>query len=332
MGLKKLFAAAAALTLILLTGCSRSEYRSVQGMTWNTLYNIVYESDSDLQDSVTAAMKRVEMSLSPFEKRSVISKINRSESDSVDALVELVFAESQRINRLSGGMFDPTVAPIINLWGFGYENPDSLPTEAAIDSCLSLVGIAECRIAGNLMVKKHPGTQFNFSAITKGFGCDEVGRALASAGSENYMVEIGGEIRMRGLNPRGGKWRIQIDAPVQDPVADVRMAVIEVTDCGVATSGNYRNYRDTEKGRIAHTISPVTGLPVVPEMLSATVIAPETMTADALATACMAMPLDDAIRMIEQLGEGYAALFVTGGDEDNNQWKLVSTTRFPQIM
>ncbi len=322
----------AAMSLIMLAGCSRGEYRTMHGMTWNTLYNIVYESDVDLQDSVMAAMKLVEMSLSPFEKQSVISKINRCESDSADSLVELIFAESQRINLISGGMFDPTVAPLVNLWGFGYDNSDTLPTDAQIDSCLSLVGIAECSVADGRIIKKSPGTQFNFSAITKGFGCDKVGRSLAAAGSENYMVEIGGEIRMRGVNPRGGKWRIQIDAPVQDSVADVRMAVIEVTDCGVATSGNYRNYRDTERGRIGHTISPVTGHPVKSEILSATVIAPETMTADALATACMAMPLEDAIRMIEKLGEGYAALFVVEGNEADNQWKLVSTTRFPQIL
>ncbi|MDE7135799.1 MAG: FAD:protein FMN transferase, partial [Muribaculaceae bacterium] len=275
--------------LLCLVGCTGSkEYRADSGMVWNTFYHITYEADEDLSSDILSALDRVEASLSPFKQNSVISLINRGDTLATDSLVERILLVSQRINRLSGGAFDPTVAPLVNLWGFGYENGSGEPTIEQLDSCKELVGIADCRIENGMMVKKAPGTQFNFSAITKGFGSDEVGRALEERGCENYMVEIGGEIALKGVNSHGGKWRIQIDAPIDDKVTSERLTVVELSDCGIATSGNYRNYRESDSGRVGHTISPSTGRPVVTEVLSATVIAPSCMEADALATACMA--------------------------------------------
>lgn len=321
----------AAVAALVLTSCGESKkYRSDSGMVWNTFYNITYESPDDLSAEILGAMNRVEASLSPFKHNSVISRINRGDTLVADSLVERIFTASQRVSQLSGGSFDPTVAPLVNLWGFGYEEGVGEPSQAQIDSCKALVGIADCRIADGVMVKKAPGTQFNFSAITKGFGCDEVGRALESRGCANYMVEIGGEISLRGLNPKGEKWRIQIDAPIADKVTSEQLTVVELTDCGIATSGNYRNFHETKKGRVGHTISPSTGLPVVAEVLSATVVAPSCMEADALATACMAMPLKQAEAMISGLGKGYGAMFVLAGDGDG-QWRMVTAGDFPEF-
>lgn len=329
-----------ALAIAGCTGCSQQPpvYTKIEGMNWNTFYHITYDSDADLSEAVLNAMKEVEMSLSPFNEGSLISALNRSESDSIDCMIEEVFAESQHVNRLSGGMFDPTVAPLINLWGFGYDKAEVLPSDVQIDSCLELVGIMECAICDGRLLKKSPCTQFNFSAITKGYGCDKVAEALSREGCNNFIVEIGGEIRLRGVNPQGEKWHIQVDAPVEGVAVSERLAVIELTNCGIATSGNYRNFRDTDEGRIGHTISPITGRPVQSELLSATVIAPTTMTADALATACMAMPLDAALSMIEDLGEGYSAMFVIPATDSHSDsisstspWKTVTTSRFPRL-
>ncbi len=303
-----------AATLSLIASCTRApQWRTAAGAVWNTEYHITYRADTDLRDSVIAVMKRVEQSLSPFAAASLITRINAGERVAADSLLRRVFVESQRVNRLSGGVFDPTVAPLINLWGFGYRNGAAEPDSAAIDSLLSMVGIAGCHISPDGCIERqHPGTEFNFSAITKGYGCDLVGEMLARNGVHDYMVEIGGEIAMRGHNPRGEEWHIMIDAPVSSPSGPVHeeLVTIAVTDCGVATSGNYRNHRTTASGEVWHTISPVTGRPAVTDLLSATVIAPTCMTADALATACMAMQAAQALAMTDSL-PGVEALLVT---------------------
>lgn len=297
-----------------LMSCNgRRSYRSAEGVMWNTVYHVNYEADRDLHDSIVAEMKRVERSLSPFDRESLISSINRGDSVVADTLLRRIFETSQQVNRLSGGAFDPTVAPLVNLWGYGYRTTGIEPTSGAIDSLLRLVGIEDCSLdeAGYIR-KKHPSTEFNFSAITKGYGCDMVGEMLRRNGCENYMVEIGGEIAAAGVSSRGRAWRIMVDAPIDCDTAVVheRMAVVEVSDCGVATSGNYRNYRETAEGRTWHTISPRTGRPAVTDLLSATVIAPSCMLADAYATACMARSADSALIMIAGV-PGVEALLVT---------------------
>lgn len=315
--------------MLIAAGCGtppkRNAYTTIEGSVWHTTMRITYGSERDLKDSVIAVANRVEASLSPFLPDSKISLINRNEDMAADGYIDKVFAESQRINALSGGAFDPTVAPLVNLWGFGYEDTGGEPTREQTDSCLALVGIADCRVDGGEMVKKAPGTQFNFSAITKGFGIDCMAEMLRGEGIENYMVEIGGEIALRGKNHNGEKWHIQIDAPITDNTGHEGLLRIEVTDCCIATSGNYRNYRDTSGGRVGHTISPVTGMPYANEVVSATVIAPATMTADALATALMAMDARAGLAMIGEM-EGVEALLVIAGEDG---WRIATTAGFP---
>lgn len=273
------------------------EYRKYEGIVWNTTFNIIYSSDRNLDDSVRIVMRDVELSLSPFNKASRITEINNKDSVEVDSMIIEVFDASLEINRRSGGLFDPTLAPLINAYGFGYKKDGNFtPDKEKIDSALNLVGISRCRIIDDRMIKKHPGTQFNFSAITKGFGVDEVARMLMRNGVEDYLVEIGGEIRVGGVNPDGKKWRIQIDAPVDNGSvpAHEQLMMLPLTDISVATSGNYRNNHTVEGGKkIGHTISPVTGEPVQNEYLSVTIFAPECMVADGWATAIMAgTPVD----------------------------------------
>lgn len=322
----------------LFGSCSNtSDYHLCEGATWGTTYHITYSSDRMLDDSIRAVMSEVEMSLSPFKDNSTISRINRGEPVKIDSLIRRVFSASQEVCRLSDGAFDPTLAPLINLWGFGYKNGTGDPTQAQIDSALSLVGILDCRIADDVILKKNSATEFNFSAITKGYGCDRIGEMLRRNGCENYMVEIGGEMAISGKNRHGENWRVQIDAPVEsaDTVVHEQMMVISLTNVGIATSGNYRNFRDTKNGRKGHTISATTGQPVVTTTLSVTVIAENCMMADALATACMAMPLQKAMDMIESLPSA-SALFVTADNSSATDDSLVSspfviipTSRFP---
>lgn len=324
-----------AVVLVVLASClgyKPSHYHKCEGAVWATSYHIVYNSPKMLDDSIIAVMSRVEMSLSSFEPMSTVSKINRGESLAVDFLFSRVFVASQNVCALSKGAFDPTVAPVVNLWGFGYKTGAGNPTQAQIDSALQGVGILKCLISDNKIVK-HPATEFNFSAITKGYGCDLIGEMLQRNGCSDYMIEIGGEVVVSGKNPQGEKWHIMVDAPVMSDstVLHERMAVIEVTDCGIATSGNYRNYRTVSSGKkVGHTINPITGHPVESAMLSATVLAPDAMTADALATACMAMPPLQAKAMIERL-HGTEALIVVVDTTAASGWQIMTTPGFPAI-
>lgn len=306
-------------SLTLLPACSSSDNKrwiSSQGAIWNTLYKATYHADCDLSDSIVATLHDVEMSLSPFQSRSLISRINRGETNSADQHLTRIFLASQRINALSGGMFDPTVAPLVNYWGFGY---DSVKTSTP-DSIMALVGISECRLTDTGIHKKHPQTEFNFSAITKGYGCDAVGDMFRRNGCDNFLVEIGGEICVSGHSPHGRPWRIMVDAPHEsnDRIVHDEMMTISATDCGIATSGNYRNYRLTEAGKLSHTISPVTGRPVTLDaqnadttVLSATVIANTAMEADALATASMLLTPSAAEAMARSAGASRLILAVS---------------------
>lgn len=316
-------------------GCSesrgRSTYRDTEGAVWNTTYHVTYRSPKLLDDSIIAVMREVELTLSPFCKTSIISRINRNENARPDSMLTEVFNTSLMVNKLSGGMFDPTVGTLVSLWGFGeagHNTPE--PTAAMIDSALRSVGIGRCRLTETGISKPSPSTRFNFSAITKGFGCDMVGKMLRRNGCNDYMVEIGGEIALSGLNRHGEPWRIMIDAPVvNDSTIDHRrMAVIALTDRGVATSGNYRNFRHTANGTVGHTISPVTGRPVATSTLSATVVAPTAMLADALATACMAMDPDSALAMADKMTDTGIMLVSI---KDNGEWRIKTSKQFPEL-
>lgn len=331
-GNKLLYLSLAALVLAGWLALGRGhapERRQMSGAAWGTTYHISYASDADLSEQVLEQIRLVNDELSPFNPASSLSKINNGEDVAASEMLRQVFALSQRVCSISSGAFDPTLAPLINLWGFGYkEGAADAPDSAAIDSALQSVGILQCSIdSASHIVKKTPSTEFNFSAMAKGYGVDCIARALRQAGCTDYMVEVGGEIALSGLNSRGEKWKIQIDAPVfagPDNSEHEPLGVLQITDCALATSGNYRNYHLTSEGMAAHTISAATGRPVLTNALSATIIAPTCALADALATAAMAMPPAEAFDMIENLPDA-EALIITASD-------TLATANFPILL
>ena len=315
-----------------LCSCSDKKWYKSEGAVWGTTYHITYKAAVDLSDSITAAMSRVEKSLSPFAPQSLISRINNGEDIPVDTLLKKVFVAAQFVSAESGFAFDPTVAPAVNLWGYGYRSGSGDPASGQIDSIKSLIGFYNTYLENDMIVRDNPATEFDFSAITKGFGCDVVGETLRRNGCTDYLVEIGGEMSLAGLNPRGEKWRVMIDTPEEnaETVRHERLAVIAVTDCGVATSGNYRNFRITASGKTWHTIDPRTCRPAVTPTLSATVIAPDAMLADAFATACMVMQPDSAVAMTErQRTRRISAMLVVADSTGTPQ--ILTTAGFPAI-
>lgn len=297
------------LGLLLCCGCERNSYVREQGMVWNTTYHITFRGDESLRDSVLCVLDEVGKSLSVFDRQSLVSRVNNGDTTKVDSHFQAVYLTSKRIHEASDGMFDPTLSPLITAWGFGPGHEMSADT-IAVDSILKFVGLAKTRLTDNLLIKDDRRTQFNFSAIAKGYGCDMIARMLRRNGVTDYLIEIGGEVACGGQSPSGGEWKISIDKPIENDSAVVHdaCAVITITDVGVATSGNYRNFHKKDGKSLGHTISPVTGRPVATDVVSATVVAPTSMEADAAATACMAVGSQRAATMLRKLG--YEAMLV----------------------
>lgn len=291
------------LILMFNISCSKSgKYIKTEGLIWNTAYHITYEGSPSLQDSILPVLNEVSQSLSVFDKNSLVSRLNSIDKIEADQHLKSVYLASLRIYELSERRFDPTLSPLIDAWGFGRGHTPNADT-LAIDSLLKFVGLDKSIIIGDTIIKKDIRTRFNFSAIAKGYGCDAVGDMFKRNGVNNFMVEIGGEITLNGESPSGSDWNIAIDAPVenQNPGENTAL-VISLTDVGIATSGNYRNFKMINGKKAVHTISPETGRPYFGEILSATVIAENCMEADAIATACMAGNLDQAKRLLSDTG------------------------------
>lgn len=300
--------AAALLVAPMVSGCGGNSYRSDEGMVWHTAYHVTYRTDRDMRDSIIAVLDAVGASLNVFDPTSVASRANAADSVMVDADYIRVYEMSRRVNELSGGAFDPTLGPLITAWGFGKGHAATADT-LRLDSLLDLTGISKSRIENGMLIKGNPRMEFNYSAIAKGYGCDRVAEMLERNGIADYLVEIGGEIRCAGISPSGGKWRVSVDRPVtSDSISHESQRIVEISGRGMATSGNYRNFHRDASGVYGHTISSRTGRPARTDVLSATVIAPSAMEADALATSMMALGSADASALARRLG--YPVLLV----------------------
>lgn len=298
------------LGIILIPGCAsdRGKFRSAEGSVWHTQWHLTYRSDRDLRDSVTSVMDSVDRSLSFFNKESLLSALNSSkERSEADQMLREVYLLSRRIWDLSGGMFDPTVSPAVTAWGFG-RGHSITPDTLALDSLKQFVGFGKTSLRDGFIYKENPGTEFNFSAVAKGYGVDRVASMLERNGVMDYLIEIGGEIRASGSSPSGKDWRVA----VEDPSADDRQSsIISFTGMAMATSGNYRNRQETAGGAtVGHTISPLTLRPETTDILSATVMAPECAEADALATAAMILGSSRALQLLDSLN--LPALLILG--------------------
>lgn len=273
----------------------QAPYQTNEGMVFGTIYKITYQSKENLKPEIEAALQKVDNSLSPFNKQSVITHVNNNENMEVDSLFTQVFQLSKEISEETHGAFDITVAPLVNAWGFGFKNATNV-TDAVIDSLQEFVGIDKIDLVNGRIVKKDPRVILDCSAIAKGYGVDCVARLLDSKGVKNYMIDIGGELVMKGKNPKMETWRIGINKPIDDSLSvnQELQTVLEITDVGLATSGNYRNFYYKDGKKYAHTIDPRTGYPIQHNILSSTVVAKDCATADAYATSFMVLGLDSA--------------------------------------
>lgn len=294
------------------------QYFHNQGKVFGTFYNIRYEAPSDLHDSIKTAMQAFDNSLSMFNPHSTLSAINANRDTATDAFFEAMWTEAERVYLLSNGSFDITVAPLVNLWGFGFKNREQV-TEAKIDSLMPLIGFEKVRLIDHHVHKADPRIMLDGGAVAKGQACDVVAELLARNRSSNYLVEIGGEIVSRGVNAKGDKWHIGITKPEEEggerkAKGESLQEIIAVNNICMATSGNYRNFYYDGNEKRSHTIDPRTGRPVQHSLLSATIVSSTCMRADALATACMVLGAEKAMDMIARSGDAACYLIVADGD------------------
>lgn len=288
---------AAGLWILMFTACTKQkQYFEESGSVFHTIYHIKYEGSEILTEKIDAEFQKFNLSLNPFNPNSIISKVNRNEAVEADDWFIEVFNKAKEVSDHSEGIFDITCAPLVNLWGFGFSKMDSV-TPQMIDSIKQFVGYQKVRLDGRKVVKDDSRILLNCSAIAKGYASDIIARLLEREGIENYMVEIGGEVTMKGVNQNGKCWRIGINKPEDDSTGvknDIEEVVQLCKKGGVATSGNYRNYYIKDGKKYAHTIDPRAGYPSEQSILSATIVAEDCITADAYATAFMAMGLEKA--------------------------------------
>lgn len=296
-----------ALALAALAGCSFQDEKKVweiSGGVFGTTYHISVVMPDDperlqaLADGIEAAMQEVDMTMSTWKPDSELSRFNSLENQNdwvrVSDSLYTVLNKAQEISRLSDGAFDITVGPVVNLWGFGPEaRPEEVPPDDLLAERLSQVGFER------LMLRESPKSirarghlYLDLSAIAKGYGVDVVARYLDEQQVTSYLVEIGGEVRVSGKKPNGDSWRLAIEQPVSGKRAVNR--IVAMSDGAMATSGDYRNYYESEGRRYSHTINPETGRPIRHNLASVSVIAEDCMTADALATAFTVMGREKA--------------------------------------
>lgn len=299
-------------TIFIIRKNSDTTYTKVQGGIFGTLYSVVYQSKENLRSEIEVELNRFDYSLSPFKEQSIISKVNRNEPVELDSLFINVFNRAQEISNLTDGAFDITVAPLVNAWGFGFKQ-GIFPDSTKVDSLLQHIGFDKIKLVDGKVIKENPDIILDCSAIAKGYAVDIIGDYLESKGIKNYMVDIGGEVLAKGVNPDGKDWSIGLNKPIDDETSqnnEIEL-VIKLRNKALATSGNYRNYYIKDGQKYAHTINPKTGFPIQHNILSATVLANDCMTADALATSFMVVGFDKTLEILSKVNDVDACLIYT---------------------
>ena len=316
------------ITIFLFYSCDKhNNTYEINGFTMGTTYSVkIIENalnTSKVRSHINSILDSINMDMSTYIESSSISEFNdynigRKYPISND--FHKVLVSSKYFSKLTGGAFDITVNPLVKLWGFSKKSLEKIPTQNEINQTLKTIGMDKLMIGKNWISKKNK-VSIDLSAIAKGYAVDKISEYLTNLNMKNHMVEIGGEVRTSGLNIENRKWDIGIQWPSfqrslsKQPYSDSNAhTVIKLSNISIATSGDYRNYRDFNGRRYSHIISPKTGYPVENKIISVSVISKECLNADALATALMVMDVEDGINLVEKL-DGYESFFIL---EDNS--------------
>jgi thiamine biosynthesis lipoprotein len=288
-------------------------YYEINGSAQGTSFTIVYEDSSsrDFSYKIDSLLKQIDDQLSTYDSSSFISKFNSQnkfshEVDGNDLFIEC-FNRSKYFHKTTNGYFNPAIFPLVEYWGFHNSNKVDIDTIYIIDSILPLIQLDDINIISNtknakIITKKNKNSKLDFNAIAQGYSVDLVAAFLNSNAVENYMVEIGGEVTARGINSKGNIWRIGIERPVEGSFTGEFgfQKIISLDNKSLATSGNYRKFKNINGIKVSHTINPLTGFSVINNLLSVSVITDYAADADALATSLMAMGMNNSIKFINE--------------------------------
>lgn len=335
MGYKGVFGSLILLVAGLFAGCgSGRQYTTVDGVMLGTTLHVVADvrntTSQELYRAVMDLDREAKASMSIFDEGSLLSRLNRNETDTVDRHIAFNLRLADSIGALSDGRYDVTVKPLVEAWGFAGKEAQTAPN---IDSILCFVGREKVHIEGNRLVKSDPRVQLDFNSVAKGYTVDLLAELVEGFGAENYIVDIGGEVRCRGVNRQGQPWRIGVETPFDGNMTDGEYLQrrIRLSEGGLATSGNYRRYYlDGDGNKVAHTLDPRTGRSVLSRLLSVTVVAATCAEADALGTMFLALGADDALATAGRLPD-VKVYFILAGDGDSYE-EYVSPAMKPLIM
>lgn len=317
-----------ALFAMLACGCSAPHtYITSDGAMLGTTYHVSADVSGLTSTELYAEMMRIDAeakaSLSIFNPASLLSRVNRGETDSLDAHLVRNLTLARSIGQMCDVRYDVTVKPLTDAWGFAAKSASKNPN---IDSLLQFVGYDKWSLDGSRVVRQDPRVQFDLNSIAKGYTVDMVADMLESHGAENYIVEVGGEIRCRGVNAKGNIWRVGVDTPEEGNMSPGHQLIttVELRQKALATSGNYRRFYLDDAGRkVVHTINPTTGYSTTSRLLSATVVADNCAMADAMATMFMAVGDECAVELAEKMRDSVKVCFVIDGKE--GKYEIFST-------
>ncbi len=310
---------------VALAGCSARRETRLAGRTMGTTYHVTvvhgfFNRPRGLDLLLTHRLEEIEQRFSTYRSDSEINRFNRwpaqGEAFKASAEFDLLIATAARIHALSRGAWDPTVRPLVDLWGFGpAPAAGRVPDASAIQAAREAVGFKRIRREANqTLVKTDSRVSLDLASIAKGYGVDALAALIRNEGYGDFLVEIGGEVFAAGRRPDGSPWRVGINQPRADASPDAVYRILGLTDRAMATSGDYRNFFESEGRRYAHIIDPRTGFPVANGVVSATVTAPDCTLADALATALCVMGPASGLAMIDTLSGVEALVLVAAGD------------------
>ncbi len=307
---------------------SAAEYYKISGERFHTYYHITYQGAEGMEKSIDSVFEVFNHAANPFDSTSLLARINNNLSDESNAILDTILRRSFDISRATGGAYDVTCSPLINAWGFGFEQGVEV-TQSVIDSLKTFIGYQMITSEPGRITKADERMKIDLSSISKGYCTDMVAERLRREDVRNYLVEIGGEMAFDGVNPKGDAWHVGINKPLPDSTGleqEIEMVIMLTGKGGLATSGNYRNYKMIDNRRMGHTIDPVSGRPVQTDVLSATVIAPDCMTADGLATALMVVGSARADELITQFSNVAYLLIVS--NEQGDGYRVITNKAF----
>ena len=307
---------------------------NISGPTMGTTYNIKFVAKDGvdaqkLKQQIDQMLININQLMSTYIKDSELSRFNQWKSDKsfpMSAQTLYVLNEAKRLGVMSAGLLDVTIGPLVNLWGFGPQSrPEKIPTEKLINTTRQQIGLDKLKVGPTWASKAQPDLYVDLSTIAKGYAVDQLAELLQNLNISNFLVEIGGEMRLAGVKASGEPWKIAIEKPETSQRSIQR--IISVGDNAVATSGDYRNYYEHDGVRYSHLINPTTGYPIKHNLVSVTVVHPSSMTADGLATALNVMGKDKALELAETYA--LAVLLIT---KEKGNFTEYTSSEFDQLV